>query len=126
MTCLYANDPLYLHIHVHVLCYSHHCVVLLVSAMINIYMYMYMYITTCTRIDYLLMQLIQILIDTLCSISQIGWNISYDFNESDFHVCMDVLNTYLTKSYDNGDVKIPWGSLKYLIGEVTPSQYLLY
>ncbi len=34
---------------------------------------------------------------------------------------MDVLNTYLTKSYDNGDAKIPWGSLKYLIGEVTPN-----
>lgn len=31
---------------------------------------------------------------------------------------MDVLNTYLTKAHDNGDAKIPWGSLKYLIGEV--------
>ena len=43
---------------------------------------------------------------------------SYDFNESDFQVCMDVLKTYLNKAYDVGDTKIPWGSLKYLIGEV--------
>ena len=43
---------------------------------------------------------------------------SYDFNESDFQVCMDVLRTYLNKSYEVGDAKIPWGSLKYLIGEV--------
>ena len=52
-------------------------------------------------------------------ISQIGWNVSYDFNESDFRVCMDVLGTYLTKAFESGDTKIPWGSLKYLIGEVT-------
>ena len=50
--------------------------------------------------------------------SQIGWNVSYDFNESDFRVCMDILGTYLTKAHDSGDTKIPWGSLKYLIGEV--------
>ena len=31
---------------------------------------------------------------------------------------MDVLNTYLTKAHESGDTKIPWGSLKYLIGEV--------
>ena len=31
---------------------------------------------------------------------------------------MDILKTYLTKAYNLGDDKIPWGSLKYLIGEV--------
>lgn len=31
---------------------------------------------------------------------------------------MDVLTTYLNKAYDSGETKIPWGSLKYLIGEV--------
>ena len=50
---------------------------------------------------------------------QIGWNVSYDFNESDFRVCMDVLGTYLSKAVESGDTKIPWGSLKYLIGEVS-------
>ena len=52
---------------------------------------------------------------------KIGWNVSYDFNESDFQVCMDILNTYLTKAEENGDTKIPWSSLKYLIGEVRTS-----
>uniref|UniRef100_A0A673CHG9 Dynein axonemal heavy chain 10 n=1 Tax=Sphaeramia orbicularis TaxID=375764 RepID=A0A673CHG9_9TELE len=49
---------------------------------------------------------------------KIGWNVPYDFNESDFFVCMEILNTYLTKAHDQGDSNIPWGSLKYLIGEV--------
>ncbi|XP_077995609.1 dynein axonemal heavy chain 10-like isoform X2 [Glandiceps talaboti] len=49
---------------------------------------------------------------------KIGWNIAYDFNESDFHVCMSILNTYLTKAHQNNETKIPWNSLKYLIGEV--------
>ncbi|XP_070572584.1 dynein axonemal heavy chain 10-like isoform X2 [Ptychodera flava] len=49
---------------------------------------------------------------------KIGWNIAYDFNESDFHVCMSILNTYLTKAFENNETKIPWNSLKYLIGEV--------
>nr|DBA23158.1 TPA: hypothetical protein GDO54_014099 [Pyxicephalus adspersus] len=49
---------------------------------------------------------------------KIGWNVPYDFNESDFQVCMEILNTYLTKAYTQNDTKIPWGSLKYLIGEV--------
>ncbi|XP_044541337.1 dynein axonemal heavy chain 10 [Gracilinanus agilis] len=33
-------------------------------------------------------------------------------------VCMEILNTYLTKAFQQNDNKIPWGSLKYLIGEV--------
>ncbi|XP_056602848.1 dynein axonemal heavy chain 10 isoform X1 [Triplophysa dalaica] len=49
---------------------------------------------------------------------KIGWNVSYDFNESDFLVCMEILDTYLTKAQTQGDAMIPWGSLKYLIGEV--------
>jgi len=32
---------------------------------------------------------------------------------------MDILSTYLNKAFDSGDAKIPWGSLKYLIGEVS-------
>ncbi|MED6232426.1 Dynein heavy chain 10, axonemal, partial [Ataeniobius toweri] len=49
---------------------------------------------------------------------KIGWNVPYDFSESDFSVCMEILNTYLTKAYNQGDSDIPWGCLKYLIGEV--------
>lgn len=84
---------------------------------------------------------------------KIGWNVYYDFNESDFQVraplprdvpppptpppcplereragepppppppqvCMEILNTYLTKAFQQHDTRIPWGSLKYLIGEV--------
>ncbi|KAK3924935.1 Dynein heavy chain 10, axonemal [Frankliniella fusca] len=49
---------------------------------------------------------------------KIGWNICYDFNESDFNVCLQILDTYLTKAYTTKDARIPWGSLKYLIGEV--------
>lgn len=50
---------------------------------------------------------------------KIGWNVPYDFNESDFRVCSQILNTYLTKAEEQGDSKIPWSSLKYLIGEVS-------
>ncbi|KAI5945034.1 Dynein heavy chain 10, axonemal [Manis javanica] len=49
---------------------------------------------------------------------KIGWNVYYDFNESDFQVCMEILNTYLTKASQQHDPKVPWDSLKYLIGEV--------
>ncbi|XP_035829687.1 dynein heavy chain 10, axonemal isoform X2 [Aplysia californica] len=49
---------------------------------------------------------------------KVGWNVSYEFNESDFRVCMQILNTYLTKAVEQGETKIPWNSLKYLIGEV--------
>lgn len=49
---------------------------------------------------------------------KIGWNIGYDFNESDYFVCLDILKTYLNKATDNNDTSIPWNSLKYLIGEV--------
>lgn len=31
---------------------------------------------------------------------------------------MEILNTYLTKAFQQQDSRIPWGSLKYLIGEV--------
>ena len=37
---------------------------------------------------------------------------------------MEILDTYLTKAHNQGDSNIPWGSLKYLIGEVRPN--LLY
>jgi len=57
---------------------------------------------------------------------KIGWNINYDFNESDFRVCMQLLNTYLTKAFFQGDGKIPWESLKYLVGEVSDYRLAYY
>lgn len=47
---------------------------------------------------------------------RIGWNVAYDFNESDFKVSAQLLNLYLQKSHDKGEV-LPWETLRYLIGE---------
>jgi dynein heavy chain len=43
--------------------------------------------------------------------------VAYDFNESDFRISFRLLGLYLKKAYDNKDEMIPWGSLRYLIGE---------
>lgn len=48
---------------------------------------------------------------------KIGWNVAYDFNQSDFTISYKLLNMYLQKAHDNKDEAIPWNSLKYLIGE---------
>ena len=48
---------------------------------------------------------------------KIGWNVNYDFNESDFKISYQLLNLYLTKAYNQKDETIPWASLKYLIGD---------
>jgi len=44
---------------------------------------------------------------------QLGWNIPYDFNDSDFEVSENLLNMYLDE-YD----ETPWDALKYLIAGV--------
>ncbi|KAE9205971.1 Dynein heavy chain 10, axonemal [Phytophthora fragariae] len=48
---------------------------------------------------------------------KIGWNVSYDFNESDFTISRKLLSLYLYKAYEDHDEQLPWGSLKYLIGD---------
>jgi dynein heavy chain, axonemal len=48
---------------------------------------------------------------------KIGWNVNYDFNESDFNISRKLLSLYLQKSYEDGDEFLPWGSLKYLVGD---------
>jgi dynein heavy chain len=48
---------------------------------------------------------------------KIGWNVTYDFNDSDFRISFSLLNMYLKKARINKDEVIPWNSLKYLIGE---------
>lgn len=49
---------------------------------------------------------------------KLGWNVPYDFNETDFRISMALISTYLTKAWDAQDDLIPWGTLRYLIGEV--------
>eukprot|EP00102_Acyrthosiphon_pisum_P015188 XP_008185630.2 PREDICTED: dynein heavy chain 10, axonemal [Acyrthosiphon pisum] len=50
---------------------------------------------------------------------KIGWNIAYDFSESDFSVCVQILINYLNKTLNDGvDSTLPWDTLRYLIGNV--------
>jgi dynein heavy chain len=49
--------------------------------------------------------------------------VPYDFSETDFRISMALLSTYLTKATlagsggGAGDAAVPWGTLRYLIGE---------
>jgi dynein heavy chain len=47
---------------------------------------------------------------------KIGWNVAYDFNESDFNISRRLLGLYLTKAFEDKDEVLPWGSLKFLVG----------
>ncbi|KAJ7569126.1 hypothetical protein O6H91_01G062100 [Diphasiastrum complanatum] len=48
---------------------------------------------------------------------RLGWNVAYDFNETDLRISLLLISTYLRKAWDNNDDTIPWGTLRYLIGE---------
>ena len=37
---------------------------------------------------------------------KIGWNVAYDFNESDFVISRKLVSLYLTKSYEDDDIVI--------------------
>jgi dynein heavy chain len=50
--------------------------------------------------------------------NKIGWNVRYDFNDSEFAVSLRLVSTYLEKAHENGDAQIPWDTLRYLVGEV--------
>jgi len=43
--------------------------------------------------------------------------VPYDFNESDFLISRALLSLYLTKAFEDEDEFLPWGSLKYLVGD---------
>jgi len=47
---------------------------------------------------------------------KIGWNVSYDFSDSDFAISRDLIAMYLGRANSEGD-NIPWRDLKYLIGD---------
>lgn len=48
---------------------------------------------------------------------KIGWNVSYDFNESDFKISYQLISMYLNKTHEAGEEELPWDTLRYLIGE---------
>merc|ERR1711871_955925 len=48
---------------------------------------------------------------------KVGWNVSYDFNESDFNISRKLCSLYLEKAFEDNDEFLPWNSLKYLIGD---------
>merc|ERR1719453_919209 len=43
----------------------------------------------------------------------LGWNIPYDFNDSDFEICENLIAMYLTEN----PVEIPWDAIRYLIAD---------
>lgn len=49
----------------------------------------------------------------------LGWNVKYDFNDSDFAICENLLSMYLSKDATDkdDDPPIPWDAMKYLIAE---------
>ncbi|TGZ71294.1 hypothetical protein CRM22_002727 [Opisthorchis felineus] len=48
---------------------------------------------------------------------KLGWNVSYDFADSDFQVSLRILQISLAKSEEK-KTEISWDTIKYLIGEV--------
>ena len=48
---------------------------------------------------------------------KIGWNVNYDFNESDFKLSFKLISMYLTKAHELQEEELPWDTLRYLIGE---------
>jgi dynein heavy chain len=47
---------------------------------------------------------------------KLGWNVPYDFNDSDFSISLQLFCAYLSRSSTEGIDGIPWESLKFLIG----------
>lgn len=48
---------------------------------------------------------------------KIGWNVSYDFNMSDYLISYQLISLYLNKAHQTGDEELPWDTLRYLIGQ---------
>jgi len=48
---------------------------------------------------------------------KIGWNVSYDFNMSDYLISYELISLYLKKAHDLQEEELPYDTLRYLIGE---------
>lgn len=49
----------------------------------------------------------------------LGWNVEYEFNDSDLDTSITTLRLFLADSHSNqDDEEIPWAALRYLIGDV--------
>lgn len=48
---------------------------------------------------------------------KIGWNVNYDFNDSDYRISLNLISLYLNKSIETNEEELPWSTLRYLIGE---------
>jgi dynein heavy chain len=67
-------------------------------------------------LNYVIMFFHAVLLDRK-KFGKIGFNITYDFNESDFKISNRLLSLYLNKFLQNKESELPWDSLKYLIGD---------
>jgi len=48
---------------------------------------------------------------------KIGWNVNYDFNDSDYRISLNLISLYLNKAIETNEEELPWSTLRYLIGE---------
>jgi len=48
---------------------------------------------------------------------KIGWNVSYDFNMSDYLISYELISMYLKKAHELQEEELPYDTLRYLIGE---------
>jgi dynein heavy chain, axonemal len=48
---------------------------------------------------------------------KIGWNVSYDFNMSDYLISQELISMYLKKAHEQQEEELPYDTLRYLIGE---------
>lgn len=48
---------------------------------------------------------------------KIGWNVSYDFNMSDYLISQRLISLYLKKAHENNEEGLPYTTLNYLICE---------
>ncbi|GAB0094127.1 Dynein heavy chain [Sergentomyia squamirostris] len=53
-----------------------------------------------------------------CKYGKIGWNIPYEFNDTDFSISLQILCLYLTKAITSRQSRISWDVLKCLIGDI--------